>query len=194
MTDTATATLTTKFEGIAVPTAGTFDIDAVHSDLGFLVKHMMVSKVRGRFGTYSGKVEVAESLLDSTVELEIDVNSIDTREDGRDTHLRSADFFDAEKYPKLTFKSTSIKHSGGSDFVVLGDLTMKGITNPVSLDVSYEGVVADPYGNQRIGFTIKGELDRYEYGLTWGAALETGGLVVGKKITLQFEIEAVRAA
>ncbi len=195
MTDTATTELVTRdFEGLTIPKPATFKFDATHSEVGFLVKHMMVSKVRGRFGSYEGSVAFAENPTESTVEITIDMTSIDTRDEGRDAHLRSADFFDVDKYPSATFKSKSVTYKGGSDFAVTGDLTLRDVTRPITLDVSFEGVVADPWGGQRVGFTASGELDRFDYGLSFGAALETGGLVVGKKVSLQFEVEAVRAA
>ncbi|MGH9169989.1 MAG: YceI family protein [Acidimicrobiales bacterium] len=199
MTATTTTTtgqidLTTDYQGLTVPTAATFHLDAVHSEIGFGVKHMMVSKVRGRFEKYEGKVEVGNDLLASSIEIAVDMSSIDTRDEARNNHLRSADFFEVAAHPTMTFKSTGMEHKGGDRFAVTGDLTIKGVTKPITLDVTYEGVVADPYGGQRIGFSARGELDRYDYGVTFGAALETGGLVVGRKIALEFEIEAVRAA
>jgi len=195
MTDTtATKTLAREFAGLTIPEPGTFNFDATHTEVGFLVKHMMVSKVRGRFGHYDGSIFIAENPLLSSVEVSIDMNSIDTRDDGRDAHLRSADFFEVGKYPTATFKSTSVLHTGGTDFSVTGNLTIKGVTKPITLDVSFEGVVADPWGNQRVGFTATAELDRFDYDLTFGAALEAGGLVVGRKVSLQFEVEAVRAS
>jgi polyisoprenoid-binding protein YceI len=195
-TDTTVNTtpeLTRTSEGLTVPTPASFTVDALHSEIGFVVKHMMVSKVRGRFGSYTGAITVDENLVASKVELSIDVSSIDTREEARDNHLRSDDFFSAATYPKMTFKSTEIVHKGGDRFAVTGDLTIRDITKPITLEVSYEGVVKDPYGGQRIGFSARGELDRFDYGLTWGTALETGGLVVARKVGLEFEIEAVRS-
>ncbi|HEV8064593.1 MAG TPA: YceI family protein [Acidimicrobiales bacterium] len=192
--DAQPAQQTKAYEGLTVPTPAAFAIDSAHSEIGFGVKHMMVSKVRGRFGKYDGRIEVADDLLSSQIELSVDMDSIDTREETRDNHLRSDDFFSSATHPKMTFKSTAIRHRGGDKFEVTGDLTIKGVTKPITLDVTYEGVVSDPYGNQRIGFSARGELDRYDYGVSFGAALEAGGLVVAKKVSLEFEIEAVRAA
>jgi polyisoprenoid-binding protein YceI len=186
--------LTREWEGLTVPTPGVFKVDAVHSEVGFLARHMMVSKVRGRFADYDGSIVIADNLLDSTVAVTIKVESIDTREEARDNHLRSADFFEIEAHPEITFKSSKIERLGEDRFAITGVLTIKSVSKDVTLDATYEGVVADPYGGQRIGFTAKAELDRFDFGLTWGAALETGGLVVGRKVALEFEIEAVRQA
>jgi polyisoprenoid-binding protein YceI len=193
-TEAPAAVITHTFEGLTVPTAATFRLDASHSEVGFGVKHMMVSKVRGRFGKYEGAIVVADNPLESTVEFSVDMASIDTREENRDNHLRSGDFFEIELHPTMTFKSSKIEHKGGERFAVTGDLTLKGVTKPITLDLTFEGVVTDPYGNQRIGFTGRGELDRYDYGVTYNAAMEAGGFMVGKKISLELELEAVREA
>jgi polyisoprenoid-binding protein YceI len=194
-TDTAPATaLTTEWEGLTVPTPGVFKLDPVHSHVGFLARHMMVSKVRGQFVDYDGTIVVGDDLLQSSVDVAIKVESIDTREEPRDNHLRSADFFDSETHPQISFKSSRIEHLGGGHFAITGLLTIKSVEREITLDTTYEGVVADPYGGQRIGFTAKAELDRFDFGLTWGAALETGGLVVGRKVLLELELEAVRQA
>jgi polyisoprenoid-binding protein YceI len=200
MSDTSTSeastptALTREWEGMTFPTPGVFKVDPIHSHLGFLARHMMVSKVRGRFGEYDGTIIVADDVLQSSVEVTIKVESIDTREDARDNHLRSPDFFEAETHPEITFKSTKIEQVKGEHFTITGQLTIKSVSKEITLDASYEGVIADPYGGQRIGVTAKAELDRYDFGLTWGAALETGGLVVGRNVILEFEIEAVRQA
>ncbi len=194
-TTTAPATvLTREWKGLTVPTPGVFKLDPAHTHVGFLARHMMVSKVRGRFGDYDGTIVIADDLLESTVEVKIKVESIDTREDARDNHLRSPDFFEAETHPEITFKSSKIEQVGDEQFAITGLLTIKSVSREITLDTSYEGVVADPFGGQRIGFTAKAELDRFDFGLTWGAALETGGLVVGRKVALEFELEAVRQA
>ncbi|MGH9291647.1 MAG: YceI family protein [Acidimicrobiales bacterium] len=196
MTSTTSTTShpTREFEGLALPEAGIFAIDTTHSEVGFLARHMVVTKVRGRFGEYSGQVVLAENPLDSTVEVTIRTSSIDTREEARDNHLRSGDFFESEAHPELTFKSTAVEHRGGARFSVTGDLAIKEVTKPVTLDVDYGGVIVDPYGGERIGFTARTEIDRYDFGLTWGTALETGGLVVGRNVLLELEVEAVRTA
>ena len=191
---TAPPALTRDWQGMTFPTPGVFKLDPMHTHVGFLARHMMVSKVRGRFGEYDGTIVVADDVLQSSVEVTIKVASIDTREDARDNHLRSPDFFEAETHPEITFKSTKIEHVKEERFAITGLLTIKSVSREITLDTSYEGVVVDPYGGQRIGFTAKAELDRYDFGLTWGAALETGGLVVGRNVILEFEIEAVRQA
>ncbi len=200
MSDTSTSeasaptALTREWENMSFPTPGVFKLDPIHTHVGFLARHMMVSKVRGRFAEYDGTILIAEDVLQSSVEVAIKVASIDTSEEAHDNHLRSPDFFEAETHPDITFKSTKIEHVKGDRFAITGQLTIKSVSREITLDTSYEGVIADPYGGQRIGFTAKAELDRYDFGLTWGAALETGGLVVGRNVILEFEIEAVRQA
>ncbi len=191
---TAPTALTREWQGMTFPTPGVFKLDPMHTHVGFLARHMMVSKVRGRFGDYDGTIVIADDVLQSSVEVTIKVASIDTREDARDNHLRSPDFFEAETHPEITFKSSKIEQVKEERFAITGLLTIKSVSQEITLDTSYEGVIADPYGGQRIGFTAKAELDRYDFGLTWGAALETGGLVVGRNVILEFEIEAVRQA
>jgi polyisoprenoid-binding protein YceI len=186
--------LTREWKGMTVPAPGVFKLDPAHTHLGFLARHMMVSKVRGRFADYDGTIVVADDLLESSVDVTIKVESIDTREEARDGHLRSADFFEVETHPEITFKSSRIEHVGDEQFAITGELTIKSVSKEITLEASYEGVVTDPYGGQRIGFDVRGELDRFDFGLTWGAALETGGLVVGRKINLEFQLEAVRQA
>jgi polyisoprenoid-binding protein YceI len=188
------ASLTREWEGLILPTPGVFKLDPMHTQIGFLARHMMVSKVRGRFGEYDGEIVVADDILQSTVEITIKVDSIDTREDARDNHLRSPDFFETGTHPEITFKSSKIEHVKDEEFKITGALTIKGISREFVLDTSYEGVVVDPYGGQRVGFAVKAELDRFDFGLTWNGALEAGGLVVGRKVILEFEIEAVRQA
>ncbi|MGH9297918.1 MAG: YceI family protein [Acidimicrobiales bacterium] len=190
---TTTSTPTTRsWDDVTIPAPGTFAIDPSHTQVGFVARHMMVSKVRGSFTDYSGTIVVAEDPLLSTVEVEVQVASIDTRDANRDNHLRSGDFFEAESHPTLTFKSSKVEHGGGNDFTITGDLTIKGMTKPVVLDATFEGVVTDPYGNERLGFTASSEIDRFEFGLEWNSALETGGLVVGRKVKLEIEAEATR--
>jgi polyisoprenoid-binding protein YceI len=181
-----------EFEGVEIPTPGTFQIDALHSQVGFVVRHMKVAKVRGHFLEYSGEIEIAEDPLQSKVEVIVKTASVSTREDNRDAHLRSADFFETDSYPEMTFKSTKVEHLGGNEFDVTGDLTIKGVTKPIVLHAEVEGLVVDPYGNQRLGFTVAGEIDRFEFGLTWNAAIEAGGLVVSRNVVLEIEVEAVR--
>jgi len=190
-----TTTTTTQFhELVEVPEPGTFTIDVSHSHVGFVVRHMMVSKVRGRFTSFTGEITIPENPLHSSVELKVDAGSIDTREEARDAHLRSPDFFDVERYPEITFRSTRVEGESPGGFRLVGDLTVHGVTRPVELDVEYNGWTTDPWGGRRAGFSASAEVDREDFGLTWNAALEGGGVLVGKKARLEFEIEAVKQA
>ncbi|MGC8480804.1 MAG: YceI family protein [Acidimicrobiales bacterium] len=171
---------------------GKWTIDPSHSNVEFVVRHMMVSKVRGRFNAFSGEVEIADNIADSTVTASIEVNSVDTRDENRDGHLRSADFFDVETYPTMTFKSTKIEPKG-SDYTLTGDLTIKGTTNSVSFDLEFNGAGPDAYGGTRAGFSATTKISRKEFGLTWNALLETGGAVVSDEATIHLEIELVKA-
>jgi polyisoprenoid-binding protein YceI len=179
-------------DGLELPAAGTYALDASHSQVGFAVRHVMVSKTKGRFSDVAGNVEIAENPLDSSVAVTIQTASVDTRDEQRDGHLRSGDFFDAEAYPTMTYQSRSVREAGKGRYVVEGDLTIKGVTRSVPLDLTFEGGAADPWGGVRIGFSAKAELDREAFGLTWNQALETGGVLVGKKVTIDIEAEAVK--
>lgn len=170
--------------------AGAWAIDPVHSEVGFSVRHMMVSKVRGKFTTFSGEIVTRENLFDSSVTATIDLGSIDTGNAQRDGHIRSADFFEVDANPTMTFQSTGIRADGG-DYVLDGDLTLKGVTRPVSLALEVGGFGPDPYGGVRAGFTATGEIKRSDFGIDFNAVLETGGVVVGDKVALHLEIEAV---
>jgi polyisoprenoid-binding protein YceI len=173
----------------------TWNFDPTHSNIGFSVRHLMISKVRGEFGKWTGTFEYDESdPTRSKLEIHIDAASIDTREAKRDEHLRSPDFFDVAAHPELVFVSSSVERDGGDDFVVHGDLTIHGVTRPVQLKVESLGQSKDPWGGQRAGFSAKTTLSRKEFGLHWNVALEAGGVVVGDKIEIAIEIEAVRAA
>ena len=190
-----TATITTRhLAGTEVPQAGTFSIDASHSEVGFAVRHLMVSKTRGRFIEFEGTITIADEPSESSVEVSIATASVHTGDEQRDGHLRSGDFFDVEQHPAMIFRSTAVRLSDPSRFEVDGDLTISGVTNPVTLLASYEGVAADPWGGERIAFSARTELDREAWGLAWNQALETGGFLVGKKVTIELEIEAVRAS
>jgi polyisoprenoid-binding protein YceI len=181
-------------EGLDAPAPGTFTIDLTHTHIGFVVRHMMVSKVRWSFSSFSGEIVIAEDPLKSSVEVSIDTKSIDTHDENRDNHLRSADFFEIETHPTITFKSTAVTPTGPRSFNLSGDLTIHGVTHEVTLETDEEGIVQDPYGNQRIGFSASAEIDREEFGLTYNAALEAGGVVIGKTIKLEIEVEAIRKA
>jgi polyisoprenoid-binding protein YceI len=169
---------------------GSWQIDPAHSDVSFSVRHMMVSKVKGRFGTFSGTLVTAENPLESSVTAEIDASSIDTNQPQRDNHIRSADFFEVEKYPTITFRSTSIEPKG-DDFVLYGDLTIKGNTRSVPLKLELNGFGPDAFGGTRVGFTATTEISRKEFGVDIDMPMDGGGVVVGDKITITLEIEAV---
>jgi polyisoprenoid-binding protein YceI len=177
-----------------LPQAGTWNIDASHSTVGFTARHLMISKVRGSFTSYAGSIQIGPTPEESSVEVTIDAASIETRDAQRDAHLRSADFLDAEHFPTLHFRSTSVTQTGPSTGKVAGDLTIRGVTRPVELDVEFLGVVTDPWGGQRMGIVATGEIDREAFGLTWNMALEAGGVVVGRKVQLEIEAEAVLQA
>jgi polyisoprenoid-binding protein YceI len=182
-------------DGAEVPAAGTYGLDASHSQVGFAVRHLMVSKVRGRFSDFAGTVQIGENPLESSVEVTIQAGSIDTRDEQRDGHLRSGDFFGADDHPTLTYQSRSVRPAGkDGHYIVEGDLTIKGVTQPVPLELSFEGGAVDPWGGTRVGFSAKAEIDREAFGLSWNQALETGGVVVGKKVTIEIEAEAVKQA
>jgi polyisoprenoid-binding protein YceI len=186
MTATDTGTLT----GIPGYVAGTWSIDPVHSEVGFAARHMMVSKVRGKFRTFSGQIVTGADPLDSSVTAEIDLASIDTGHDQRDAHIRSADFFEVEAYPTMTYRSTGVRRDGDG-FILDGKLTLKGVTKDVPLALELNGFGPDPYGGTRAGFTATGEINRRDFGVNFSAVMETGGAVVSDKVTLHLEIEAV---
>jgi polyisoprenoid-binding protein YceI len=170
-----------------------WNIDPSHSGVHFTVRHMVVSKVRGAFDKFGGTVSFDEADPSrSKVSVRIDAASIDTREPKRDAHLRSPDFFDVEKYPELAFESTGVERDGDG-YRVTGELTLHGVTRPVVLNVEYLGIGKDPWGNQRIGFAATGTINRKEFGLGWNQVLETGGVLVGEKIELALDVQAVKA-
>ncbi len=189
MADAALAVRT--IEGTEAPAPGLWEIDVPHSNLGFVARYMMLTKVRGRFRDFRGAVHVAERVEDSWAELEIEAASIDTANETRDDHLRSGDFLKIEEFPKITFKSTKVEPKGGPILQVTGDLTIRGVTKPVVLDVEYLGVGKDPWGNSRAMFSANGEIDREEWGVMWNQALETGGMLVGRNVQLDLEVQAV---
>jgi polyisoprenoid-binding protein YceI len=185
MTDTATTTSALT---------GTWTIDPSHSRLGFVARHAMVTKVRGHFEKFEGAVEVnGDSPVTSSVRVSADIDSITTGDEQRDGHLRSADFFEVDTHPTLDFASTAIEHVGGDEYRVTGDLSIRGVSNPVTLELTYTGTARDPFGNERIGFEGATEINRKDWGLTWNAALETGGILVGDKIKIELDISAIRA-
>lgn len=173
----------------------TWTIDPAHTEIGFAVRHLMLSTVRGRFGAVTGRVTVDENNpRDAKVDVTIDVTSIDTRQEMRDNHLRSPDFFDVAKHPTMHFVSKRIDGDVTSKFRVIGDLTIRGTTREVALDVTLEGRAIDPWGNDRVGFSATGKLNRADFGLIWNQALETGGVVVGDEVKLSIDAELVRQA
>jgi len=170
--------------------AGEWDIDAVHSDVSFSVRHMMVSKVKGRFGTFSGTITTGEDPTTSSVTAEIDLTSVDTNNDQRDGHIKSADFFDVENNKTMTYASTSVSGSGDS-WTIQGELTLKGVTKAVPLKLELNGFGPDPYGGTRAGFSASAEINRSDFGVDISLPLDGGGVVVGDKISISLEIEAV---
>lgn len=174
--------------------SGTYTIDPGHSRVGFVARHAMITKVRGSFDDFTGSAVIGDDVTDSRVQVSIDVDSIDTRNEQRDGHLRSGDFLAIEEYPQITFASTAVRPTGPTSFEMIGDLTIKGVTNSVTVPFEFEGGALDPFGNERIGFEGSVAINRQDYGVTWNAALETGGVLVGDKITLEFEISAIKAA
>jgi polyisoprenoid-binding protein YceI len=190
MTTTITNTGTREYEGTVVPAPGVYDLDQSHSSVEFIARHLMISKVRGRFGTFEGAVHVAAVPEESSVEVTIDASSVDTSQAQRDEHLRGADFLDVEHYPTLTFKSTQVTQDGDG-WKVAGDLTVRGTTRPVVLDVEFDGANTTPWGTQAVGFSASTEIDREEFGLTYNQALETGGVMVGKKVRIELNVEAI---
>jgi polyisoprenoid-binding protein YceI len=173
--------------------AGTWDIDPVHSDVSFTVRHMMVSKVRGHFRTFSGQIVTADNPLESSVTASVDLSSIDTNNEQRDGHIRSADFLEVERYPTMTYRSTGV-HAGGDDFVLDGELTLKGVTRQVPLTLEINGFGPDAFGGTRAGFSARAEINRSDFDVSFNAVIEgTGGAVIGEKVSIILEIEAVLA-
>ena len=172
--------------------SGDYALDVTHSRLGFVARHAMVTKVRGQFGAFTGTAHIDEANpVDSKVDLSIDVASIDSGTADRDGHLKSGDFFDAETYPTITFSSTDVKRAG-SDWTITGDLTIKDVTKPVTIEFEQTGSARDPFGNVRVGFEGETTINRKDWGLTWNAALETGGVLVSDKIKLEFDVSAIQ--
>jgi polyisoprenoid-binding protein YceI len=169
-------------------------VDAVHSSIDFSVKHLVIAKAKGNFQSFEATIDAEpEDLTTADIEFVIDIASIDTRNADRDNHLRSADFFDVENYPKLTFKSTKIVKTDDGEYDVTGDLSLHGVTRPETFKVTYEGTAKDPWGNEKVGFSGSGAINREDYGLTYNAALETGGVLLGSKVNISIEIEAQKA-
>jgi polyisoprenoid-binding protein YceI len=174
---------------------GAYTIDPTHSEIGFAVRHAMVTTVRGQFSEYEGKLHLDGSDPSrSTAEVVIKVASIDTGQEQRDGHLRTGDFFDADTHPEITFRSTSARQLDAETYQLTGDLTIKGISKPVSIDLTFNGSAKDLYGNQRVGFEGTTTINRTDWGLNYNAALETGGVLIGEKVKLTFDISAIKSA
>jgi polyisoprenoid-binding protein YceI len=175
------------------PTITQWRVDPSHSHVEFAVKHMMISTVKGRFSDIDGTVAAdGTDWTHASIEVSIKAASIDTRDEKRDAHLRSADFFDAETYPSITFRSTRIVAAGTDQYRVAGDLTIHGVTKPVTLDVTAEGQGKDPWGGERVGFSASTRIDRQDFGLSWNQALDLGGVLVGNDIRISLDIELLR--
>lgn len=169
-----------------------WSLDPTHSSIHFAVKHLVISQAKGLFTNYTLKVETqGAEFTNAKIELEIDVNSINTGTADRDNHLRAVDFFDAEKYPTIKFVSKSLTKINDEDYKLIGDITLKGITKSIEFKVNYGGQIVDPWGNIRAGFTVEGSIDRFDFGLNWNTLLEAGGAMLGKIVKLQAEIEII---
>jgi len=173
----------------------TWNLDTVHSAVGFSVRHLVFAKVRGRFTAWSGSLELNDDdLTDSRVRVSIDASSIDTGTSDRDAHLKSPDFFDVASFPKLSFESNRIEALGGDRYRVYGNLTIRDVTREVVLESEFSGRAKDPWGNDRVAFTAKASIERSDFGLKWNQALETGGVVVGERVEIELDVQAVKAA
>ncbi|MEU9049699.1 YceI family protein [Streptomyces sp. NPDC048384] len=174
---------------------GEYTIDAAHSTIGFTVRHAMVTNVKGKFLDFSGSLQLdGADPSASKASIDVKMDSIDTGSADRDGHLKSADFFKIEEFPTMTFRSTKAESLGGDDYRITGDLEILGTTKPITIDLEFNGAAKDPFGNERVGFEGKAEILRSEWGLTWNAALETGGVLVSDKIKLNFDISAIKNA
>jgi len=175
--------------------SGTYTLDPAHSSIGFVARHAVVTKVRGNFNELEGVAVIdGSNLAASSVNVTLKTASVDTRQKDRDAHLRSGDFFDAETYPTISFASTSVKQVSDDELEVTGDLTIKDVTRPITLPLTYTGSAVDPFGNARAGFEGSVQVNRKDWGLTWNAALETGGVLVSEKVTLEFDLSTIKQA
>jgi polyisoprenoid-binding protein YceI len=177
---------------VGMPAKGTWKLDPNHTVIGAVARHLMVTKVRGKFKLFEGAIHIEDTVEGSWAELEVDAASIDTGVQDRDNHLRSGDFLDVEHFPKITFRSTKVERTGENTLRVTGDLTIRDVTRSVALDVTYEGLVPDPWGGTRAGFSLSGVLQREDWGMTWNVALESGGLLVSKSVDLDIEAQAIQ--
>ncbi|MEE8486335.1 MAG: YceI family protein [Acidimicrobiia bacterium] len=188
-----THTLTRTIDGAVLPRVGRWDIDPAHTMAEFVARHLMVTKVRGVFGAVTGYIDVAENPEDSRVEIVIEAASVSTGSEDRDTHLKSEDFFDVETYPEIRFVSTAVQPDGVS-WKLIGDLTIRGVTKPVTLDFEFHGVADDPWGASKGAFSATTEVMREDWGLNWNVALDSGGVLVSKKIVFEIEVQASPAS
>ncbi|MFI2434924.1 YceI family protein [Streptomyces sp. NPDC018693] len=174
---------------------GEYSIDPAHSTIGFVARHAMVTNVKGKFNDFTGSLHLdGTDPAGSTASIDVKMDSIDTGSADRDGHLKSADFFKIEEFPVMTFRSTKAEALGGDEYRITGDLTILGVTKPLTIDLEFNGAAKDPFGNERVGFEGKAEILRSEWGLTWNAALETGGVLISDKIKLNFDISAIKNA
>jgi polyisoprenoid-binding protein YceI len=187
-------TLAIAVVGYTVSAQSKWNVDASHSNVKFSVSHMVISEVEGSFSGYEGTLDApGADFNNSTINFSVNVGTVNTNSEQRDGHLKSADFFDVTKYPTMNFKSTSFKKTTGNNYQLEGNLTIKGVTKKVTFDVTYGGTVKDPYGNIKAGFKAKGSIKRMDYGLTWSALTEAGGMVVGDEVAIMFNIELAKA-
>ena len=193
MSDRTVSVLRTRDDRV-IPVAGVYDIDNAHTSVEFLGRHMMITKVRGRFSDVRGRVTIGEEPNDSHVEVEIAAASLSTGDADRDTHLRSEDFFDVERYPTITFSSTQVTALPDDTWAVVGDLTVRDTTRAVRLQVDFDGANISPIGDERVGFSAASDINREDFGLTWSVALETGGLLVGKVARIELAVQAIAAS
>lgn len=185
-----TTAMTRTVAGETIPVAGTWSLDPSHTSVEFSVRHLGLAKVRGRFGSFTGDIVIAEDPAQSNVNVAVEVASIDTRDETRDAHLRTNDFFSAPEFPTMTFASTSVT-GPGTECKVTGDLTIRGITKQVTLAATFGGTATDPWGGSRAAFSATAEVDRGDFDMTWNTALEGGGFLVGKKVKIEIEAEAI---
>lgn len=171
---------------------GTWSVDPAHSTVGFVARHLVISKVRGSFRSFGGTVNVSENPLESSVTATVDMASVDTADESRDGHLKGSDFFDVENHPTMTFASTGLVATGDG-YRLNGDLTIKGVTRPVGFDLEVSGVSPDPWGGTRVAFSATTEINRKDFGLEWNVVMETGGVLVGEKIRIELDIQAVKS-
>ena len=192
MTTTPAQAGSREWKGVTVPTPGRFVIDPSHTHVGFVAKHLMVTKVRGAFSQVEGAITVPENPLEASALATMQAASLSTGSPDRDAHLHSGDFLDVEKWPEVSYRSTGISGVSGGRFTVQGELTIRDVTRPVELQVEIDGVAADPWGGERVSLTARGEINREDFGLTWNVALESGGVLVSKKVVLEIDAQGVR--